>query len=420
MKIRSANGSRPVTVGSALWVLVVALLLAASAAAAVAQAPGQQDQAAFGGVYRDLQPDQQRLFDDFIARYNRVMNAGAAPQSTYDGLPASVRTTFEAITDALGKTTLSDADGASLGTALDLVAALERVNGAILGAGGDLQFRAYVELTPDARALLERSVEFKRERDNTWYLRCRTPDDPPGRSVGGETGYGSSVRITAPSGQTVDLFFVWQQQGDYWKIVAYHVDVAFDAAGTLGWNAPAAPAALPVAEPDEELLGVIDGLLTQWLVQGSTEDLDRLIAARCYACVDLLQGGEPSRSQDEAWQRLRAAMASIAEAVAPAASLSDAIRASEPWNPDLHLMPHGNSTAYAVVAVPSHVATAFECTNRTQGLQPLDRPAQAQYGTYYAVLFHLAAGGEHVPTFMLLWARERGGWRVVSYDVLVD
>ena len=42
--------------------------------------------------------------------------------------------------------------GASLGTALDLVAALERVNGAILGAGGDLQFRAYVELVPDGRA----------------------------------------------------------------------------------------------------------------------------------------------------------------------------------------------------------------------------------------------------------------------------
>jgi len=58
-------------------------------------------------------------------------------------------TTFDAITDALAETTLSDEAGNSLGTAMDLVVRLERVNGAIQGAGGDLQFRAYVELTPD-------------------------------------------------------------------------------------------------------------------------------------------------------------------------------------------------------------------------------------------------------------------------------
>jgi hypothetical protein len=78
-------------------------------------------------------------------------------------------TTFDAITDGLAETTLSDEAGNSLGTAMDLVVRLERVNGAIQGAGGDLQFRAYVELTPDARRVLDERVQFARERDNTRY-----------------------------------------------------------------------------------------------------------------------------------------------------------------------------------------------------------------------------------------------------------
>ena len=640
MTIDATKRSRAKTIRFALPVLAAAVLLLGGVAVHAAQAPEQQASSAFGGMYRDLQPEQRRVFDDFIAGYNEVMAASLGVESSYDEMPASTRSTFEAITDALGKTTLSDAEGNALGTALELVAVLERVNGAILGAGGDLQFRAYVELTPNARDVLDRSVEFKRERDNTRYhkgyplsyrlldgppsvqfsmsadatradididyrssgipevlwdghltmansdvraggnydrhvgrweglqdwwtalfgffkkedaatedvagpdtsvltpiavvpridpgadlsstvtdfltawllegapdvalahlspatdacvlelqehaqagawapqytlngmqgvnaslggvsdlsavaqpvpvsnvrmrqqrhaneelfalvtvpadvigtLGCRTPGDPPRRAAGNQSGHASSVRITAPTGESVDLFILWEQQGDYWKIVAYHVNVAFDAATTLAVAAPAETLpSLPVAAPDDEFLGVVDAFLTQWLVQGSTEHLDRLVAARCYACVDLLHSdAEPSGSEGEARRRLRAGFEGVAEAVAPARSLGEAIRASEPWNPELHLMPHGNADAYTVVAVPEHLATAFECTNRAVGMQPQSDPGAGEYGDYYAVLFQLAGGGEHLPTFMLLWARERGEWQVVSYDVLVD
>ncbi len=46
---------------------------------------------------------------------------------------------------------LTDAQGASLGTALDRVESIERIAGQYAGRGGDEQFRLYVNLKADTR-----------------------------------------------------------------------------------------------------------------------------------------------------------------------------------------------------------------------------------------------------------------------------
>ena len=56
-----------------------------------------------------------------------------------------------------------------MGTALDLVQAIEAINGKVPRARGDLQFRMYVLLKPDALQKLKDSTEFFRDRDNTVY-----------------------------------------------------------------------------------------------------------------------------------------------------------------------------------------------------------------------------------------------------------
>ncbi len=64
---------------------------------------------------------------------------------------------------------LTDAQGASLGTALDRVASIERIAGQYAGRGGDEQFRLYVNMKPDTRDVLEKSQEFFRDHENTVY-----------------------------------------------------------------------------------------------------------------------------------------------------------------------------------------------------------------------------------------------------------
>ncbi len=56
-----------------------------------------------------------------------------------------------------------------MGNALDLVQSIETINGKIPKARGDLQFRVYVILRPDALQTLRNSTQFFRDRDNTVY-----------------------------------------------------------------------------------------------------------------------------------------------------------------------------------------------------------------------------------------------------------
>ena len=55
----------------------------------------------------------------------------------------------------------------ALGRAIDLVEAVDQVMGEESGAGGDLQFRLYVYLKPNAVDILGRSQEFFHDKDNS-------------------------------------------------------------------------------------------------------------------------------------------------------------------------------------------------------------------------------------------------------------
>ena len=117
----------------------------AGAAATFAQPEPRQ----FGGGFSELKPPQQRLAADWIHRFNQVMKRSGSNEEVYDGMPVSIRTTYDAVTHALMTTKLTR-NGEPVGTAIDLVAQLDTVNGKIHGVGGDRQFRMYVVLKANA------------------------------------------------------------------------------------------------------------------------------------------------------------------------------------------------------------------------------------------------------------------------------
>ena len=73
------------------------------------------------------------------------------------------------MTHALLNAKMTDAQGKSLGRAIDLVEAVDQVMGEESGVGGDLQFRLYVYLKPNAVDILSRSQEFFHDKDNSVY-----------------------------------------------------------------------------------------------------------------------------------------------------------------------------------------------------------------------------------------------------------
>src|SRR6516164_11444125 len=122
----------------------------------------------FHGTYEELKPQQKQLIDEWYADYNKLTGDHASP-TEYNQYSLSTRTTYEAVTHALMTTQLTDQSGKPMGSALDLVDAIEAINGKVPHARGDLQFRMYVVLKPGAVEKLKESQEFFRDRDNTVF-----------------------------------------------------------------------------------------------------------------------------------------------------------------------------------------------------------------------------------------------------------
>jgi hypothetical protein len=147
--------------------LVSAVAIATMLATSIS---GQQSPPQFGGSYASLDSRRQHYVDDWVSRFTAVTGKKIAPAEFYDGIIRfSAKTTFEAITNALMTTALTDASGKDLGDALALVEQVDGVRGKVLGASGDRQFRMYVRLKPGALDTLGRSQQFKRRADNTVY-----------------------------------------------------------------------------------------------------------------------------------------------------------------------------------------------------------------------------------------------------------
>ena len=85
--------------------------------------------------YTNLTQEQKALFEDYAGQYAERRGREVTPQEYFDSLTVSERTTFEAVTNALMKSDLSDANGDALGTAFDLVSGIERIAGQYCGAG---------------------------------------------------------------------------------------------------------------------------------------------------------------------------------------------------------------------------------------------------------------------------------------------
>ena len=113
---------------------------------------------------------RQRLVDDWVARFTTVTGQSLDARSFYDdSLSLSSKTTFEAVTHALMTMLLTDALGQQFGDGLTLIERVDSIKGEVSGTPSDRQFRIYVRLVRDARAMMGRSREFRRRMDNSIY-----------------------------------------------------------------------------------------------------------------------------------------------------------------------------------------------------------------------------------------------------------
>jgi hypothetical protein len=398
-----------------------------------------------------LQPEQKALIERWTREVGNIVGTRPDPQTSYDQLPLSSRTTFEAVTHALLRTKLTDSKGRSLGRAIDLVDIVERIAGRVDGVRGDHQFRVYVYLKRGAVDKLYAAREFVREKDNTVFhigypINFRQQHGPPsiqfsvartGQRADIDVDYRSSAALKAlfnghltasnsdvRAGGNIDRHNErWQDLGNWWQSLLASLfgnDLArADVSTNLDDGGPIVPA---VNAPWEhaakgDVQGAVRAYLEQWLVAREPANILRAVSVKAYPCVAEYRDGSRPDSK-LALYRILAQMNRVNKDGRKVADLSAAIEPVHYPLPGAREIAHPNGHLFSLQLVPDDVAWALDCRlrYRLEMAEAVPRPPHALTGIYVTA-WRFKKRADPNEFRVQFWQKQSGEWKLVSFDI---
>jgi hypothetical protein len=387
-------------------------------------------------------PAQKRPADELsrLTPKQRELYATIRPARPYASLSMSEKSTFEAVTNALERSTLTGEDGRKHGNVLGLITKIEKIAGEAKGEGGDKQFRLYAEVRPEAHDLLVDAKEFFRDKDNTVYHR----DYPINFRQRGKV---PTIQVSmALNKDRVDIDVDYRSSRLPQSAVNGHLSSSNSdvragsnyARHTLRWQGLVAwwrglfagvplepPAFLSVAatsdSKDEALTYAFDRVedaseefFHDWLVRRKPAHAMALLSEKVAACVNVDDSEERELLKPKAARVVFRQVLDQGVAKLPnAKTLQLALRPVKTWSPQHRGVPHNHSSAFEIIEVDEEDAEQFVCTKKPSARTK----AASKYVGAFQTPFHLAIPGGSGMT--LLWRNEgAAGWKIVSFDVL--
>jgi hypothetical protein len=417
------------------FAIVAGVLVSGLAVILMAQQPPRR----FGGAYSELDERRQQLVNDWVTRFVKVTGQSVSASAFYDDvLSLSTKTTFDAVTHALMTTPLTDAGGQTFGDGLALVERVDTVKGETPGSASDRQFRMFIRLTENARAMLDRSREFKRAIDNSVYhkgypLNYREQDGTPsiqvsiamdGRQADVDVDYRSSSfpvmlfngHLSASNsdvraGNNAERHAArWSGFQNWWR--------SFFGVGLT--QAPATPdttAALVLPKVPragkKNIQPMARDFLQAWLVEGNTVAAMGYISERAYACLAQDTPDPSAFDRGLAPFQLLVNLKAAHDALGPHASLDGLTTGVPLTTPGLKAVRHPDQAQFFLYEVRDDVAARFDCASRLTPGSAATRPGAA--GEHFGTVFRIAGSKRDVP-IALLWAKEDGYWKIVSWQ----
>ncbi len=398
------------------------------------QAPGP-----FGDAYSRLDSRRQRLIDDWVARFNEVTGQNAEPEPFYDEfIRLSTKTTFDAVTNALMRTPLTDGSGERFGDGLDFIERVESVRGEVSGASGDRQFRMYVILREGALDMLERSNEFKRSPDNTVYHRgypisyrqqggtpsiqisvaldgrradvdvdYRSSSFPVGLFNGHLTASNSDVR----AGNNYDRHSNrWAGFQNWWRSF-FGIRMGDAPEYKTDEGAVLIPREPRAGRKTIEVMTL--DFLNAWLIEGDVMAAMGYISERAYACL-AEEGDDPfAFDRGMAPFQLMIRMKAARDAIGKRESLEGLTVGVNLAIRGLKLVDQPHHAQFVLYSVPDDVAARFDCESRL--ILGEGEDAGREYGNYFGSTFYVDTPRGRDHSLALLWGEEDGYWKIVSW-----
>ncbi len=394
-----------------------------------------------GRSYAELRPEQVRLIDNFIRSYNATTGSKLVPQQVYDNARLSIRTTFDAVTHALLNAQMTDAQGKSLGRAIDLVDAVDQVMGEESGAGGDLQFRLYVYLKPNAVDILSRSQEFFHDKDNTVYHKgfpiCyRLKNGPPsiqfsisrdhklsdvdvdyrssGFPKGLVNGHLSAANSDVRAGNNLDRHDGrWSGLNGWWRNVFGQLgtggtppkETATERLGHIPMN--------PGVKADQGVDKSAHDFLQSWVVAKEPNKSVAYFSRRSYPCLEVL-AQKSTQPVPQGMIRLHTMMAmqKFSDSLGTVNSVADVFEPADKWSQALKPAKNAYASEFRLVSVPADMGQDEECI-----AVPADDSSKRSKEKYFATAFRGKQGDSRNKVMSLLWAQEGGYWKIIAIRI---
>ena len=288
------------------------------------------------------------------------------------------------MTHALSKAKLTDANGKSLGRAIDLVDAVDEVMGQESDVGGDRQFRVYVYLKPNAVDILKKSQEFFHDKDNTIYHKgfpiCyRLKNGPPsiqfsisrdktmsdidvdyragGFPKGLVSGHLTAANSDVRAGNNLDRHDSrWSGLNGWWREV-------FGLLGS-GGNPPKETATEklgriplnPAVKGDQGIDKSAHDFLKSWVVDKQPNLSVAYFSRRSYPCLEAISR-KNRKPAEPGMVRLQAVMAmdKFNTTLTTVNSVGDVFEPADQWLPELKEVKNAYASEFRLVSVPSDI-----------------------------------------------------------------
>ena len=329
----------------------------------------------------------------------------------------------------------------ALGSAIDLIDAIDEVMGEESGVGGDRQFRLYVYLKPNAVDVLSSSQQFFHDRDNSVYhkgfpLCYRLKNGPPsiqfsisrnhklsdidvdyrasGFPKGLVNGHLSSSNSDVRAGNNLDRHDGrWSGLNGWWRDVFGQL--------TTGGKPPKENAAErigkiplnPGIKADQGVDKSAHDFLQSWVVGKEPNKSVAYFSRRSYPCLEVAAVNRGNKVQ-KGMIRLHTltAMQRFSDSTGTVNSVTDVFGAADDWSQALKPAKNAYASEFRLVNVPADIASDEECT----GI-PADDSTKPSKEKYYATAFKGKQGDIRNKVISLLWAQEGGYWKIIAIRI---
>ena len=403
--------------------------------------------------YGELTSHQKELFDQWAANYNQKTGFNLSNEEIYLSLSISERTTFDAVTHALSKSTLTEKNGNSLGTALDLLQGIERIAGQYYGRQGDEQFRLYCNLRPNAKEILEKSQEFRFGEENTVYHAGypdsyrQTGKEPSIQFSMSSDGLKADIDVDYRSSKLPQAFWSghltsansdvragdnyqlhnnrWAGLVNWWSqlFAKFSEQEQQDKTDLIAKEPSETPTPLPPDRPPGAAIAnvqdAVQEFLTDWLVRRKIDEAMDLVSDRALACLKTTDAGNgEAATPQQTRQKLEEMMKAITDRYGKKENLTEVIDAVIPWRKAFQVVKQPFEGDFTIVEVPDAYAKVTFCESQSKEAQEQAlAEASQQYGNYYGAVFRFKGRADKGGIIGLLWTRENGAWRLVSWQV---